>query len=632
MKKIYSFVLMAAMLLIGTNVKAATVTTDAQFYAAWEQSGDVTIDLDDDIELTKTLWLGTENQNDAARKVVINLNGNELSLTQGFLLTHGTLEINGKEGEVHGNQGSKVIGNACANELFFVTGANDPAKANFTNLKIGEGVWVDYNTYKAAISIDRVNNSGRAYSSLEYAKCSPAKSQLGYNTNIYTKTGSAFGVNVEVAGKITATRYAVKTNGDLGWDGNANTKEKTPFIHICSTAYAYVPAEAVGQEKKPLALYASGYARWQIEGTVEGNVGVAVKSGDVDIKGATISSNNTSNYVPANESKSGSKAEGCAVVISSEAAYTGEIEVSISDGATMTAGAGYALDESVATPSNGSKVDAIQIDGGTFNAGSGSEGAITISATTTAEALSSTDETAIIVTQAEVKGSVTIAGSSSEETTPTYTLDNFTTTSAYFDPTKDDDTTNDNDPIVVIPLTVTPNAAGYTTYSAPKDLYLPATGLTAYVGAVSDEVLHLTEVNFIKKNQGVILKGEAGQNFTLTTNNVNSITPVDYPANQLKPASAWVSGVAQENAYVLVGGELYLYTGTEMKANKAYLKLDGPATSYGAPKRIQMVITETQDIENVEFEAVKAEKFIENGQIFIIRGEKVYNVQGQIVK
>ena len=625
--------LMAAALLISTNAKAGDpieVSNASQFLTAWETAGDVTITLTDDIELTKTLWLGTTNEDDAARKVVINLNGNELTLTQGFLLTHGTLEINGKNGEVHGNGGSKVIGNSCANELFFVTGARNPEKLSFTNLKIGEGVWVDYDTYKAAISVDRVNNSGRAYSSLEYAKCSPAKSQLSYNTNIYTKTGSAFGVNVEVAGKITATRYAVKTNGDLGWDGNANTKESTPFIHICSSAYAYVPAEAVGQEKKPLALYASGYARWKIEGTVEGNVGVAVKSGDVDIEGATISSNNNTTYTPANESNSGSKAEGCAVVISSEAAYTGEIEVSISEGATLTAGKGYALDESVATPSNGSKVDGITIDGGTFNAGTGSAGAITISETTTNEAISPSDPTVIVVTQAEVTGSVTIAGSSTSDPNPTHTLNDFTTTSAYFDPTKDSDPSNDSDPIVVVPLTVTPNAAGYTTYSAPIDLYLPASGLTAYVGAVSGEELELVPVNYIKKNEGVILAGTAGTNYTLTTNNVNSITPVaTWPTSQLQPASAWASH--GENIYVLVVDELWKYTGTEMKANKAYLDLGDTPGPKGAPKRITLKAEETQAVENVET-TIESVKFMENGQIFIRRGENIYNVQGQIVK
>jgi hypothetical protein len=65
-----------------------------------------------------------------------------------------------------------------------------------------------------------------------------------------------------------------------------------------------------------------------------------------------------------------------------------------------------------------------------------------------------------------------------------------------------------------------------------------------------------------------------------------------------------------------------------MKENKAYLQIN----TTGAPARIRLAFGQTTGVENVEAEAVKAEKFVENGQIFIRRGEAVYNLQGQIVK
>ena len=98
MKKINYLVLMAAMLLVGTNAWATTheVATDAQFETAWKtaSSGDV-IKLTDAITLTKTMWLGTQNMNDASRKIEIDLNGYNLlsSVQYPFLLTHGTLKI-----------------------------------------------------------------------------------------------------------------------------------------------------------------------------------------------------------------------------------------------------------------------------------------------------------------------------------------------------------------------------------------------------------------------------------------------------------------------------------------------------------------------------------------------------------
>ena len=78
---------------------------------------------------------------------------------------------------------------------------------------------------------------------------------------------------------------------------------------------------------------------------------------------------------------------------------------------------------------------------------------------------------------------------------------------------------------------------------------------------------------------------------------------------------------------------MYKYEGANMKANKAYLDL---GTGSGAPKRIRMVVTETEEtqaVENIAPEAVKAVKFVGNdGKLYIRRGEAVYTVQGQLVK
>ena len=110
----------------------------------------------------------------------------------------------------------------------------------------------------------------------------------------------------------------------------------------------------------------------------------------------------------------------------------------------------------------------------------------------------------------------------------------------------------------------------------------------------------------------------------------NTTTPASISTNLLKPASEWEAAYAGY-AYILHGNELWIYTGENFKKNKAFLPMSiNPGTT--APQRIRMVFNQATSVENVEVEAVKAEKFYENGQLFIRRGNEVYNVQGQLVK
>ena len=168
--------------------------------------------------------------------------------------------------------------------------------------------------------------------------------------------------------------------------------------------------------------------------------------------------------------------------------------------------------------------------------------------------------------------------------------------------------------------TVTMNEYGWASFSSIDDLEIPA-GLTAYKGAFSGEELALAEVDYIKANEGVILYGTANQSYVLDLGTGSS----DFAGNDLKPASAWASHAG--TIYCLKGDALYEYTGATMPANKAYLQVGGAS----APRRISLRFNNEQGVENVKAD-VKAQKFVENGQILIKRGEDVYNLQGQIVK
>lgn len=176
-----------------------------------------------------------------------------------------------------------------------------------------------------------------------------------------------------------------------------------------------------------------------------------------------------------------------------------------------------------------------------------------------------------------------------------------------------------------------------TFYHGARDFKLPA-GTEAYVAQVSTENLELTNVanggDVIPHGVAFILKSNAA---TINLANAdaaavaisvqNDLRGLDYEADA--PAPCYIfSGHSTDNSVTGIG--FYLYEGTKLAANKAYVTLSGS----NAPKRLRFVFAGEQEatgVENVQVEA-KAEKFIENGQIFIRRGNEVFNLQGQVVK
>ena len=173
---------------------------------------------------------------------------------------------------------------------------------------------------------------------------------------------------------------------------------------------------------------------------------------------------------------------------------------------------------------------------------------------------------------------------------------------------------------------VTTNTLGWATFSYNQDLVpVDASAQTLYKGAISDDVLALDDVDYVKSGEGVVVNGAPSTTYHFAAGSGSA----DFTGNALRPTSAYNTSL--ENVYVLKGDAFLKYVGTDpLAANKAFIQL--PSAPAGAPQHLRMVINGPQDIESVEAENVKAEKFIEDGQIFIRRDNKVYNVQGQIVK
>ena len=188
---------------------------------------------------------------------------------------------------------------------------------------------------------------------------------------------------------------------------------------------------------------------------------------------------------------------------------------------------------------------------------------------------------------------------------------------------------------------------GWATFSCAEKVAVP-TGVTAYKAVyektATEEVMNLSSIgNVIPAGEGVILKGAAGTAyaFSVTTEDAPTITD-----NALVgcPVRTDITSVLVDNdVFCLRYSELYsltgffLYTGQYVPAGKAYLALPKATPGAGSTtdRRLRFVINDSQvttAITGAETENTKITKFVENGQLFIRRGDTVYTIQGMRVK
>lgn len=185
---------------------------------------------------------------------------------------------------------------------------------------------------------------------------------------------------------------------------------------------------------------------------------------------------------------------------------------------------------------------------------------------------------------------------------------------------------------------------GWATFASPVKVAVPS-GLKAYKATYSneggDEQLVLDAVSgAIPANEGVLLRGEADHVYTFSPTNDAA---GDYTGNALVgcPVRTDITSVAaMKDIFCLRYSELYsltgffIYSGQYIAAGKAYLPLPKAEPS-SAPRRIRFVFREEQGttgFDPTNAEAVPTTKFIENGQLYIRRGDAVYTIQGVRVK
>lgn len=442
MRKLYSIVLMATALLIGTNMQAAVAkigdTEYATFEEAWQavKTGE-TIQLQKNVSISNTLWLGTATMGDETnvKSITLDLNGDTLSSTaqKMFVLSHGSLKV--KNGVINhaypvaepaegGEYSSQVI-------AFLVYGSTykdvDPANLEegqdyYTHLTIGADVKVL--AAVCGIVVDKWNTwiptTALPTKDVTLPTTSGAKTAL--YTNVYGgSNGVAHGVCIDVEGYIQARKYAIKANGQLRSpemykdkigttvSGKYSDRSNTSYVIAADDAKKYSPYIHIYGEKAKLltteltrtdavAAYGGGYARWLVEGAVEGSTAVYVKSGEIELKNAQITSNfeGTASGSTADR-KSGVDAGGSGLVIESSANYAGGTDVTVSGNTVITPTSGYAMEEKITDIKNNSKVDSIKIQGGTFH--EGEAGTIVVTQVT-----ANNETTSVAITGGTVEG------------------------------------------------------------------------------------------------------------------------------------------------------------------------------------------------------------------------------------
>lgn len=203
-------------------------------------------------------------------------------------------------------------------------------------------------------------------------------------------------------------------------------------------------------------------------------------------------------------------------------------------------------------------------------------------------------------------------------------------------------------PVVSVPLTggakltvnyesfvrVNLNSAGYATFSAKDDSFIATDGVTAYKAAVDGELITLTALEGnIPAGTGVLLYGETPNtkvNLPVTTSGSSAdVSGNDFLATTQSDGSLAIKG---ENVWVLGDSNEFLkYTGTEFIHNRAYLVHE--QTTNAKPMRMIFAENQPSEIDAIITEKpARNGKYIENGNIIIIKNGIKYNVAGQAIK
>lgn len=458
MKKINYLVLMAAMLLVGTNVWAQNsidvvyhngVTPDKSFNdlqtainsVAAGDSATITLKatqvLTTGIVIPNVLTAATDAEkvaNRAGQRICINLNGYTIRTSETpqavFSLVKGTLHFTGA-GKIeranvakNGNwaRGAIVVSGTDGRDatLGISDAKPDRSKQEWSVLIVDKDVEVKSvydDTF--AVGIQEIGSSCPTWG--------VSKEALGYSTyyagnkdgkdaekapmwsNKAKAQYSAFGVKLMIAGTLYGHTRGINILGSINQtpkEAEGSTKRikdaypyyerNYPYVYIAPTADVSCINDGI-KDNGNGGIYVGGWAVLDISGAVHGQTGVFMKSGDLKvIDGQVYSDSPTAN----NSGNYHDDVSGSGVFIASDPSYAGNTSVSVEGDSHIAGGGGSAIVDVIATtadPETGSQVSHVTITGGTIEGGD--QGAINLTTPTSQQTE---------VTGGGVNGTVTI--------------------------------------------------------------------------------------------------------------------------------------------------------------------------------------------------------------------------------
>lgn len=441
MKKINYLVLMAAMLLVGTNVWAQNsidvvyhngVTPDKSFNdlqtainsVAAGDSATITLNatqvLTKGIVIPNVLTAATDAEkvaNRAGQRICINLNGYTIR-TSGtpqavFALVKGTLHFTGA-GKIeranvakNGNwaRGAIVVSGTDGRDatLGISDAKPDRSKQVWSVLIVDKDVEVKSvydDTF--AVGIQEIGSSCPTWG--------VSKEALGYSTYYAgNKDGkdaekapmwsdkakaqySAFGVKLMIAGTLYGHTRGINILGSINQtpkEAEGSTKRikdaypyyerNYPYVYIAPTADVSCIDEGI-EDNGNGGIYAGGWAILDISGAVHGQTGIFMKAGDLKVLDGDIYSDASS---ASNSGNYHGDVSGSGIFIASDAGYAGNTSVSVEGDSHIAGSGGSAIVDVIASNTTEPQVSHVTITGGTIEGGD--QGAINITTGTTAQ-------------------------------------------------------------------------------------------------------------------------------------------------------------------------------------------------------------------------------------------------------
>lgn len=325
MKKVYLLITAAMLLLSSSNAFAEVIATvgstefDTDDYsgstlntlkAALEASSSETRALlQKDITPENGIVISTD------KKCYLDLNNHTITRYGWMFDVYGALDIDGT-GTLYSTRysGAPVI--------IYVYGTSDPDEPYNHVLNIGENVTLNCKV-GYGISVYNVNNGNYAY-----------------------------GVEINVNGTIQ-TSTAIAILGTI-----QRTSGNVPVININDGATLN---GQIGGNGDGACIFAAGYGIWKIgKATLTANNPIHIKAGNVSLNGTTVNATGES-YKNITYNSNGYNATGNAISIESNHKYAGNVFLNISNGATITSKAGYAVEEAIVCNGNVCKDETQQI-------------------------------------------------------------------------------------------------------------------------------------------------------------------------------------------------------------------------------------------------------------------------------